>query len=151
MSESINALRRALDAYDIAADPNTLAVVLDAAKTVVTEAGSTPCRYTRKRLYATEELAVADSVNIATRKGVDYKPLYPHPCPDGDHWHLTSAEQALGYCENCEQWVTCWRTKTSKANVDTWILAAHSVSLTNALRCDGEGQYAAAIMMPPNV
>lgn len=149
MSEAINALRRALETHDRIADVNTMAVVLDAAKTVVTEAGAS-CRYSRKRLFDSEESAAAGAHAIAERVGDAYTPLYPYPCPDGDHWHLTSAEQALGYCENCEQWVPCWRTKTTNANVDMWLLAQHHTTPGKSLRCTGEGTYAAAIMAKPS-
>ena len=149
MSEATNALRRALDTYTTIPNANTLAVVLDAARTVVTEAGSS-CRYSRKRLFDSEESAVAGAQAIAERVGEKYMPLYPHPCPDGDHRHLTSAEQALGYCESCEQWVPCWRTKTTTVNVDMWILAKHQTHPDMKWTfCTGEGTYAAAIMAKP--
>lgn len=66
---------------------------------------SDDCRYPDKRYYDSEADARDGAEEIRARvfsRGQRFAPLYPYPCPSGQHWHLSSARQGRATCPRCE-------------------------------------------------
>lgn len=92
------------------------------------------CRYWQKHGYSTRELARngAEAIRIGVEEmGGTYSTLYPYPCPDGDHWHLSHYQQGRKTCPSCGQSAPAWN------GGKVWVIGAH---LTDGAPCTGEGK-----------
>lgn len=93
------------------------------------------CRYESKRRYASEPLAIQGAQDIREKvetAGRRYDTLYPYPCPDDNHWHLSHHEQGEISCPACRESAPAWKL----ADSGSWIIAAHPPTGT---RCVGVG------------
>lgn len=94
------------------------------------------CRFASKRTFATEDDARLGALEIKTVCALNhrsYTELFPYPCPDGDHWHLSHWAQGTGLCGTCNEMVPAWKGWW-------WVIGRHYV---NHQPCKGEGSRAA--------
>lgn len=96
------------------------------------------CRYSRKRAFADQAHAVAGAERIRITVGDEYDQLYPYPCPDGPHWHLSHYEQGTQRCGTCNRLVSAWKKRP-----DWWVIGTH---LNNGQPCVGEGTKAISLV-----
>jgi hypothetical protein len=95
------------------------------------------CRYDNKRHYPTRKaarLGAEDIRTIVTNAGGQYDTLYPYPCPDEDHWHLSHYPQGYRDCPRCGERKPAWN------GGKIWVMSAHAGP--DGDKCFGEGQAA---------
>lgn len=95
------------------------------------------CRYATKRTFGTRADARLGILDIRIRcelEGREFDTLYPYPCPDAPHWHLSSKAQGYALCRRCNQRVPAWKGWW-------WVIAKHDDA--NSRPCRGEGSRAA--------